>query len=152
MPKGKEIKVLTYRPRYTETTRVLKLAEGASSATEPKYPTHACAKGELAEVSEVPATESAEASKRPAEAKGKAAKEPELEESAGLPKILSPPPEPELPKVSKAPTITPKRRRMASVLDAVFESTRAPTPASAKEAEAKAGPSVPIEAGPIETR
>ena len=85
--------------------------------------------------------------------------EPELEESAGLPKILSPPLEPELPKVSKAPAITPKRRRMASVLDAVLESTRAPTPASAKEAaeaattrvEVEAGPSVPIETGPIET-
>ena len=90
--------------------------------------------------------------KRPAETKEKAAKEPEPEESAGLPKILSPPPEPELSKVSKAPAITPKRRRMASVLDAILESTRAPTPASANEAEAEAGPSVPIETGPIETR
>ena len=48
---------------------------------------------------------------------------------------------------------------MASVLDAILESTRAPTPASAKEAaearstrvELEAGPSVPIEIGPIET-
>jgi hypothetical protein len=85
--------------------------------------------------------------------------EPELKESAGLSKILSPPPEPELSKVSKIPAITPKRRRMASVLDAVLESTRAPTPASAKEAakpattraEVKAGPLVPIETGPVET-
>jgi hypothetical protein len=76
-----------------------------------------------------------------------------------LTKILSPPPEPELPKVSKTPAITPKRRRMASVLDAVLEFTRAPTPASAKEpveatttrVEAEAGPSAPIETGPIET-
>jgi hypothetical protein len=74
-------------------------------------------------------------------------------------KILSPPPEPELSKLSKAPAITPKSRRMASVLDAVLELTRAPTPASAKEAaegattrvEAKAGPSVPAEIGPVET-
>jgi hypothetical protein len=131
---------------------VPKLAEGASSITEPKYPTPIGAKGELAEVSKVPATESTEALKRPAEAKGKAVEEPELEESAGLPKILSPPPEPELPKVSKAPAITPKRRRMASVLDAILESTRAPTPASANEAEAEAGPSVPIEIGLVETR
>jgi hypothetical protein len=77
-----------------------------------------------------------------------------------LSKILIPPPESELPKVSKVPAITPKRRRMASVLDAVLESARAPTPASAKEAaeatithvEVKAGPSVAIETGPIETR
>jgi hypothetical protein len=64
-----------------------------------------------------------------------------------------------LPKVYKVPAITPKRRRMASVLDAVLESTRAPTPASAKEAaeaattcvEVEVGPSVPVETGPVET-
>jgi hypothetical protein len=72
---------------------------------------------------------------------------------------LSPPPEPELPKVSKVPAITPKRRRMASMLDAILESTRAPTPASANEAteaartrvEVEAGPPVPIKTGPVET-
>jgi hypothetical protein len=67
--------------------------------------------------------------------------------------------ESELPKVSKAPAITPKRRRMASVLDAVLESTRALTPAPAKETveaatvrvETKAGPLVPTEAEPAGT-
>jgi hypothetical protein len=72
-------------------------------------------------------------------------------------------------KVSKIPAITPKRRRMARMLDAVLESTRVPTPASAevpsmseeniKEAaeavtthvEAEVGPSVPAETGPVET-
>jgi hypothetical protein len=61
--------------------------------------------------------------------------------------------------VSKGPAITPKRRRMASMLDAVLESTRAPTPASAKEAaeaatthvEVEDGPSVPTKTGPVET-
>jgi hypothetical protein len=48
-----------------------------------------------------------------------------------LPKI--PPVEAELPKVTKAPTTTPKRRRMASVLDAVMETTKALTPAPAKK-------------------
>jgi hypothetical protein len=65
-----------------------------------------------------------------------------------------------LPKVSKVPTITPKRRRMASVLDTVLESTRASTPASAKETaettiihvEVEAGHSGPIETGPAEAR
>jgi hypothetical protein len=65
--------------------------------------------------------------------------------------ILSPPTEAELPKVQKAPTATPKRR-MASVLDAVMETTKAlsPTPtkkiaeAAKVQAEAEAGPSVPI--------
>jgi hypothetical protein len=120
------------------------------------------AKRESAEASKVTGqekTKSAEAPKSPAEAKDKTAEEPELE-SVGLPKILSPPPEPELPKVTKVHGITPKRRRMASVLDNVLESVRAPTPASAKEAaevtttrvEVKAGPSVPIETEPVEPR
>jgi hypothetical protein len=62
--------------------------------------------------------------------------------------------------VSKAPAITPKRRRMASMLDVVLKSTRAPTPAPTKEtieativhAEVEAGPSVPIETEPAEAR
>jgi hypothetical protein len=67
--------------------------------------------------------------------------------------ILSPPAEADLPKMQKAPVATPKRRRMASVLDAVIETTKALTPAPAKktteaakiQVEAKAGPSVPTE-------
>jgi hypothetical protein len=59
-----------------------------------------------------------------------------------------------------APAITPKRRRMASMVDAVLESARAPTPASAKEAaeaatarvEVEVGPSMPIEIEPVGTR
>jgi hypothetical protein len=86
----------------------------------------------LAELPKVPATGSVEIPKHGADAKGKAAKEPELGETVGLPKILSPSAEPEMPKVSKAPAITPKRRRMASVLDTVLESTRASTPALLK--------------------
>jgi hypothetical protein len=73
-----------------------------------------------------------------------------------MPEILSPPVEAELPKVTKAPATTPKRRRMASVLDAVMETTRALTPVSTKkvaeavttQVEAEAGPSVPIETKP----
>ena len=73
-----------------------------------------------------------------------------------MPEILSPPVEAELPKVTKAPATTPKRRRMASVLDAVMETTRALTPVPTKkvveavtaQVEAEAGPSVPIETKP----
>jgi hypothetical protein len=61
--------------------------------------------------------------------------------------------------VSKTHAITPKRKRMASVLDAVIESTRASTPTPAEKvakdtiarAEAEAGPSVPTDAKPAET-
>lgn len=137
-----------------------KLGEGTSSIAEPgQSATVDRSAKESAEVPKVPASESAEAPKHTAEAKGKAAEEPDREEMTGPPKILSPPPELELPKVSKAPAITPKRRRMASVLDAVMESTRTLTPASAKKVaeaatarvEAKAGPSVPTEAVPAGT-
>jgi hypothetical protein len=73
-----------------------------------------------------------------------------------MPKILSPPVEVELPKVIKAPATTPKRRRMASVLDAVMETTKALTPGPSKkvaevvtvQAKAEAGPSAPIETKP----
>jgi hypothetical protein len=70
-----------------------------------------------------------------------------------MPEIMSPPAKAELPKVQKAPAATPKRRRMASVLDVVMETTKALSPAPTKKiaeairvkAEAEAGPSAPIE-------
>jgi hypothetical protein len=68
----------------------------------------------------------------PVKAEDGAAKKPELEKTIVLPEVLSPPVEAELPKVAKAPATTPKRRRMASVLDVVME-TRALTPVPAKK-------------------
>jgi hypothetical protein len=47
-------------------------------------------------------------------------------------KTLSSLQEAELPKVQKIASITPKRRRMASVLDVVMESSKALTTASAE--------------------
>jgi hypothetical protein len=140
---------------------VSQLAEGMSSTAEPRYLAPVGSKGESAEVPRVMGqekTESGRAPNRPTEANEKTVEESELEEPAGLPKILSPLPEPELPKVSKVPAITPKKRRMASMLDVVLESTRAPTPTSTKEvaeaatarAEVEVGSSVPIETEPIE--
>jgi hypothetical protein len=90
--------------------------------------------------------------KQTAEAEGKTAEKPDREETAG-------PSEPELPKVAKTPAITPKRRRMASVLDAVMETTRALTPAPARKvaeavvarAETEVEPSAPMEAEPAAT-
>jgi hypothetical protein len=135
VPKGKKIKVLTHRPRYIETTTVPKLGEGTSSTAEA---------GQI-EFPKVPIAE-------PAEAKEEAAKKPELEKAIVLPEILSPPAEAELPKVAKAPATTPKRRIMASVLDAVMESTKTLTPIPVKKvAETKARPSVPVEAEPAAT-
>jgi hypothetical protein len=88
-----------------------------------------------------------------AEAKNDATEEPKLEKIVIMPEILSPPTKVKLPKVQKAPTATPKRRKMASVLDAVMETAKALSPAPTKkvveaikvQAGAEAGPSVPIE-------
>jgi hypothetical protein len=152
VPKGKKIKVLTHRPRYIETATLPKLDEGTSSiaGTEQVAPASLSAE-ESTEVPEVPIV-------KRAEAKEKAAKKPELEKVIVLPEILSPPAEVELPKVAKAPTTTPKRR-MASVLDAVTETTRSLTHAPAKKAAeaitahagTEAGPSVPEEEEPAAT-
>jgi hypothetical protein len=146
--KGKKIKVLTHRPRYIETAIVQKFGEGTSSTAEAKQ----------SEMPKVHTAELIETPKNAAEAKEKAVKKPKLEETMVLPKILSPLAEAELPKVTKAPATTPKRRRMASVLDTVMETTRAPTPPMKKvaetvtaRAEAEAGPSVPVEAEPAAT-
>jgi hypothetical protein len=139
----KKIKVLTHWPRHIETTKVPKLIEGSSCASEPPRP-------------------------GPIKARAKPAEEPELKKSTEQPKALSQLQRLEVPKASRFPTTTPKRRRMASVLDAVIESTKALTPVSAeapsaegetikKSAEAgttqaavEAGPSVPAEARPSE--
>jgi hypothetical protein len=58
--------------------------------------------------------------------------EPKLKIAAEKPKALSSLQEIELSNVQKIASVTPKRRRMASVLDDVIESTKALTPASAE--------------------
>jgi DNA-binding protein H-NS len=89
----------------------------------------------------------------PAEAKDDKAEEPHVERIIKMPEILSPPIEANLPKMQKAPASTPKRRRMASMLDAIMETTKALTPAPIKkaaevaksQAEAEVEPTMPIE-------
>jgi hypothetical protein len=101
----KKVKVLTHWTRYIETTKVLKLAEGPSSAVEPSHTASA-------------------------EARMESTEEPIPKTAAEQTKILSSLQEAKLPKVQKVASITPKRRRMASVLDAVMESTKVLTPVS----------------------
>jgi hypothetical protein len=87
----------------------------------------------------------------PIEAKDDKAEEPKVEKVIKVSEILSPPVEKDLTKMQKPPVVTSKRRRMASVLDAVIETTKALTPASTKntveaaknQVEAEAGPSAP---------
>jgi hypothetical protein len=124
MPKGKKIKVLTHQPRYIETATVPKFGEETSSAAEAEQASPAAWSAEESTI--VPKVSIVE----PVQAEGGAAKKPKLEKTIVLPEILSPV-EAELRKVAKAPATTPKRRRMASVLDAVME-IRVLTPAPVK--------------------
>jgi hypothetical protein len=146
VPKGKKIKVLAHRPRYIEPAVVPKFGEGTSSTAEAKQAAPVMQSAEESIV--VPKV----ATVGPAEAKDDTAREPELEKTMMMPKVLSPPTEAELLKMTKAPATTPKRRRMTSMLDAVMETTKALTPAHIKkvaevakvQAEAEARPTMLI--------
>jgi hypothetical protein len=126
---------------------VPELGEGASSTAEERQA------APIMQSVEEPTVVSKMPAVRPVEAKDDKAEEPKVEETMKMPEILSPPAEAKLPKVQKAPAITPKRRRMASALDAVLETTKALSPAPTKkiaeaakvQAEAEAGPSTPTE-------
>jgi hypothetical protein len=113
MLKPKKVKVLTHCPKRAETTEVPKPIEESTSAREPGHST-------------------------PVETRSEPAEELGLRKSVEQSKALSLLHETELPKVSKIAAITPKRRRMASVLDAVIESVKLSTPASAPDAEGEA--------------
>jgi hypothetical protein len=143
--KSKKVKVLTHRPRYIEPAVVPAFGEGTSLAAKAKQPTPIVQSAEeLIVVSKVPTV-------GPTKAKDDKAEEPQVEKVIKVLEILSPPAGADLPKMQKAPVATPKRRRMASVLDAVIETMKALTPAPTKktaeaakiQVEAKVGPSAP---------
>jgi hypothetical protein len=145
VPKGKKVKVLTQQPRNIEPVVVPEFGEGTSSAAKakPAAPIMQSAEESIV-VPKVPIVGSA---------RDDATEESRLEKTVKMPEILSPPAKAELPKVRKAPVATPKRRRMASVLDVVMETTKALSPAPTKKATeaievqagAEVGSSVPIE-------
>jgi hypothetical protein len=138
-PKPKKVKVLTHRPSALKRPKSQSLLRG-SSVSEPSH-------------------------SAPAETRMETTEEPELKKAAEQPKALSLLQETELLRASKIPATTPKRRRMASVLDDVIESVKVQTPASAPDtrgealkksgedclaqAASEAGPSAPAEACPL---
>jgi hypothetical protein len=109
--KPKKVKVLTHRPKRAEIVEEPRPAEG-SSAFESSYPA-------------------------PAEAKTESDEEPKPKIAAEQLKALSPLQEIELPKEQKIASVTPKRRRMASILDTVIELVKVSTPVSAPAVEKK---------------
>jgi hypothetical protein len=161
MPKSKKVKVLTHWPRYIEPAVVPDFGAGSSSA----------AKAMITQSAEEPTVMLKEHTVKEIEDKVDKANEPKVEEIIKMSKILSLPTEANLPKVQKASAATPKRRKMANVLDVVLETTKALSPAPSKkisqskaksrakagraeakatevQAEAEAGPSMSTEIEP----
>jgi hypothetical protein len=165
-PKSKKLKVLTHRPCYIEPAIVPEFGGETSSATEAKEPAPPTQKIEGSVV--MPKVPSAEL----AEMKIDKTEEPRIEGTKIL-EVLSPSAEVIVPKAQKGLAATPKRKRMASVLD-VLESVKASSsipsgkiveaskmqikaetkPAKAEaavsQASAEAGPSEPTEKKPSE--
>jgi hypothetical protein len=160
------MKVLTHRPRYIESAVIPEFGKGTSSATEAKETVP------IVQSTEEPTVVPKVPIVGPVEAEDDKAKEPQVERVIEMPEILSPPTTTDLPKMHRAPVATPKRRRMASVLDAVMETTKALSPAPMKkiieaakaqaeaetgqaeaeatktQAEAEGGPSAPVATKP----
>jgi hypothetical protein len=121
------MKVLTHRPRYIEPAAIPKFGEGTSSATETKenVPT--------SQITEEPTVIPKVLTVGLVETKIGRTEEPKIEEIEKMSKNLSPSIEATLPKVQQASTATPKRRRMANVLDVVLEMTKALSPVLTKK-------------------
>jgi hypothetical protein len=119
VPKSKKLKVLTHRPRYIEPAVAPEFSGETSSVAEPKEPIPPTQKVEdPAIMPKVPLAELAESKTD----KDKA-EEPKIEGTKML-EILSPSAEVKVSKAQKSFVATPKRRRMANVLD-VLETVKA---------------------------
>jgi hypothetical protein len=126
-PKSKKVKVLTHQSHYIEPTVVPEFGVGSSSAAEAKQTVLIMQSAEdPTVVPKVPIVE-------PTLSKDDKAEEPQSEETMKMPEILSPSTEAKLLKAQKASAATPKRRRMANVLDAVLETMKALSPAPSKK-------------------
>jgi hypothetical protein len=123
--RSKKVKVLMHRPRCIEMVDVPKLIEEAPPIVEPSRSV-------------------------PVKARTKPAEEPKLEKAAEQLKAVSPPCTMELPKPSSIPAATPRKIRMASVLDVVMESTKSSTPASAEAPSSEGKVSKESETGMVE--
>jgi hypothetical protein len=126
-PKGKKIKVLTHRPCYIEPAVIPEFGKGTSSAAEVKETVP------IVQSTEEPTVVPKVTTVGPAEAEDNKAKESQVERVIEMPEILSPLAAIDLPKMHRAPAATPKRSRMANVLDAVMETTKALSPAPTKK-------------------
>jgi hypothetical protein len=113
VPKGKKLKVITHRSRYIEPAVMPEFGGEASSTAEPREPAPPTQKTEEpATMPKAPSVELAETKV----VKDKT-EESKTDEVTKMPEILSPSTEVAAPKRQKSSATTPKRRRMANVLD-----------------------------------
>jgi hypothetical protein len=164
VPKRKKVKVLTHRPRYIEPTIVPEFGGETSSATEAK---ELALTQRIEEPVAMPKASSAELAKPKAD---------NIEETGvegtKILEVLSPSAEVTVPKAQKGLTTTPKRKRMAIVLDVLetiktssstlgktVEASRTHTDTRLTEAKAtksqdntEVGPSMPAKEKSLETR
>jgi hypothetical protein len=127
-PKSKKLKVLTHQTRYIEPAVVPEFGGETSSAATPKEPIPSTQKAKE------PATLQKAPSAKLAEPKTDKAEEPRIEGTKTL-EVLSPLAEVTMPKAQKGLAATPKRKRMASVLD-VLETVKASSSTPGKIAKA----------------
>jgi hypothetical protein len=118
-PKRKKMKVLTHRPRYIEPAAIPEFDEGVSSAAKTKETVPPAQR--IEDPTTMPKLPSAELVETKV-GKGKA-EESNIEEIK-VPEILSPSSKVTVPKAQKSSATTPKRRRMANVLDVVLETAK----------------------------
>jgi hypothetical protein len=157
------VKVLTHRPRYVEPATMPEFGGETSSATEAKEPA-------LTQRIEEPTAMPKASSAKLAEPKANNFEETGVEGTKIL-EVLSPSTEVTMPKAQKGLTATPKRKRMASILDVLetiktssstpgktAEASKAQTETKLTEAEAtksqvetEAGPSEPTKEKSLET-
>jgi hypothetical protein len=133
VPKEKKLKVLTHRSCYIEPVVIPEFGEGASTAVKTKEIVFPAQRTEEPVVMpKLPLVELVETKADKDKAEGS-----KIEEITKMPEILSPSTEVTVPKAQKGSAETPKRRRMANVLDVVLETAKTLSPApSRKIAEA----------------
>jgi hypothetical protein len=135
-PKRKRIKVLTHRPRYIEPASVPEFTGETSSATEAEKPTKPTLLPEVAEMAEAPKRielkepkillpETKEMAEAPSTEKMEEVKKATEEKTS---EVLSPTANVETVKNQKVPAATPKRKRMANVLDVLETIKSSSTP------------------------
>jgi hypothetical protein len=116
----KKLKVMTHRSRYIKPAVIPEFGEGASLAAKAKEIVPPAQRTEEpATMLKVPSVELVETKVDKDKAEGS-----KIEEITKMPEILSPSSEVTVPKAQKGSAATPKRRRMANVLDVVLETAK----------------------------